>query len=125
MSQAECKPSLTIEAAHDHTGEFIGYRLTVGGRICTVYADQRSMPGFRDGNFVPELGKIIAYLPIDLHREQNAAIAAAECQAILNIILRVENRCMAVDGPVTPTSKEITEGELRSIFESARNGARR
>lgn len=35
---------------------------------------------------------------------------------IRRIIERIENRCMAVDGPVTPTTQKITEQELRDIY---------
>lgn len=38
---------------------------------------------------------------------------------IKDIILTVEDRCMAVDGPVTPTSQEITERELIEIYKLA------
>ena len=32
------------------------------------------------------------------------------------IIDNIENRCMAVDGPVTPTLKEATEAELSELW---------
>ena len=32
------------------------------------------------------------------------------------IIDTVENRCMAVDGPVTPTLREMREDELRDLW---------
>ncbi len=35
---------------------------------------------------------------------------------IAAIIETVENRCMASDGPVTPTLREITEAEFREIW---------
>ncbi|MFA4944915.1 MAG: hypothetical protein WC789_09475 [Lentisphaeria bacterium] len=38
---------------------------------------------------------------------------------IAELIEAVENRCMAADGPVTPTTKEITEAELRTIYRLA------
>ncbi len=37
-------------------------------------------------------------------------------KAIAAVIDGVELRCSAVDGPVTKTSDEITEGELRKIY---------
>ena len=37
-------------------------------------------------------------------------------QKIAEIIRRVENRCMAVDGPVTTTRTEMTDDELRRIY---------
>ena len=36
--------------------------------------------------------------------------------AIASIILTVENRCMAVDGPVSNTRLEMTDAELRKIW---------
>jgi hypothetical protein len=33
-----------------------------------------------------------------------------------DIVERVENRCMAVDGPVTPTLQEMQESELRELW---------
>lgn len=48
----------------------------------------------------------------------------AYCALITSIIERVENRCMAVDGPVTPTTKEIRESELRQIYNAAMLGVR-
>lgn len=35
---------------------------------------------------------------------------------IVKTIDDVETRCMAVDGPVTPTHEEITDDELRTIY---------
>jgi hypothetical protein len=35
---------------------------------------------------------------------------------IRQIILDVETRCMAADGPVTPTSQEINENDLQRIY---------
>lgn len=48
--------------------------------------------------------------------------AACACQEIIDVIERVENRCMAVDGPVTPTTEELSEDELRTIYQSAKRG---
>lgn len=31
----------------------------------------------------------------------------------------VEQRCMAADGPVTPTSEEINDDELRTLYKAA------
>lgn len=39
---------------------------------------------------------------------------------IVAIIEFVENRCMAVDGPVTPTLQEMTQAELSQIYMLAR-----
>lgn len=44
----------------------------------------------------------------------------AVAQAYVDMIHGVENRCMAADGPVTPTHAEITDAELRSVYELAR-----
>lgn len=38
---------------------------------------------------------------------------------IQRVIESVEARCMAVDGPVTPTHQEITDSELRQIYRLA------
>ena len=38
---------------------------------------------------------------------------------VADVILTVENRCMAADGPVTPTSQEITEADLKAIWRAA------
>ena len=50
--------------------------------------------------------------------------AASYCQEIVDVIIQVENRCMAVDGPVTPTSAEITDADLRKIYRAAQKGSR-
>lgn len=42
--------------------------------------------------------------------------AASEICDILEI---VDNRCMAADGPVTPTLQEITAEELRRLYKAA------
>jgi hypothetical protein len=39
---------------------------------------------------------------------------------IAQIILDVDNRCMAVDGPVTPTLEEMTQDEISEIWELSR-----
>lgn len=43
---------------------------------------------------------------------------------VVNTIHSVENRCMAADGPVTPTCDEITDAELRAMYEAARDAIR-
>jgi hypothetical protein len=40
---------------------------------------------------------------------------------VISTIECVEQRCMAADGPVTPTCKEITDAELRAIYLMALN----
>lgn len=42
---------------------------------------------------------------------------AKRLSRIAEIIETIEQRCMATDGPVTPTTKEITEAELRAIYQ--------
>lgn len=42
--------------------------------------------------------------------------AAKALDGIAKIIETVENRCMAVDGPVTNTRLEMTDRELRQIW---------
>ena len=39
--------------------------------------------------------------------------------AIAEILDAVDNRCLAVDGPVSPTRHEITDRELRTIYLNA------
>ncbi len=41
---------------------------------------------------------------------------AAEIAGFNAIIDRVENRCMATDGPVTPTLREMSEDELAALW---------
>ena len=40
---------------------------------------------------------------------------------IAEILEWVDNRCMAVDGPVTLTKDEITTEELKTIYRLAKN----
>lgn len=40
--------------------------------------------------------------------------------AIALIIEDVDNRCMAVDGPVTPTLQEMTQDEMSEIYKLAK-----
>lgn len=47
-------------------------------------------------------------------------LLAAACQRVVKIIEAVEDRCMAVDGPVTKTSYEITDDELCAIYKAAK-----
>jgi hypothetical protein len=50
--------------------------------------------------------------------ERDSLLAVAH--KFINTIECVENRCMAADGPVTRTCKEITDDELRAIYKAAR-----
>jgi hypothetical protein len=45
-------------------------------------------------------------------------------QLIAEIIEAVDDRCLAVDGPVTPTLDEMTPKEIRKIYRLAKGGAR-
>lgn len=47
--------------------------------------------------------------------------ATRRLEKIAAIIEQVDNRCMAADGPVTPTNEEITLEELKQIYELAKN----
>ncbi len=42
--------------------------------------------------------------------------------AIYEIICSVDDRCSAVDGPVTPTLQEMTQKEMSAIYYLARPG---
>lgn len=44
-----------------------------------------------------------------------AEVCSRRLQEIYDIIIGVEQRCGSTDGPVTPTTEEITEKELREI----------
>jgi hypothetical protein len=44
----------------------------------------------------------------------------AACRVVIDTIHSVENRCMAADGPVTPTHQEITDDELRAMYVACR-----
>jgi hypothetical protein len=45
-------------------------------------------------------------------------------QMFIDTIHSVEQRCMAADGPVTPTCKEITDDELRKLYAAAQQVTR-
>lgn len=56
-----------------------------------------------------------------LHGGGTATITEAERLAeIAHIIERVDNRCMAAEGSVTPTRLEMTDDELRTIYRLAK-----
>jgi hypothetical protein len=57
-------------------------------------------------------------ISVDFRTPRSRSCTAAK--TILSIIEGVENRCMAADGPVTPTSREINEDEIREIYFLAR-----
>ncbi len=52
------------------------------------------------------------------------AMLRARLHSIKEIIDGVENRCMAVDGPVTNTRDEMSDEELRRIYRLARGKVR-
>lgn len=74
--------------------------------------------GLNRGN--EDAGKIIDVLQAENARlrEQAEALEAAH-QRVRSIILSVENRCMAADGPVSRTLEEMTEDELRAIWQAS------
>ena len=49
--------------------------------------------------------------------------AAARLAEIARIIEDVDNRCLAADGPVTKTRHEMTDDEMRKIYQIAKEGA--
>jgi hypothetical protein len=53
-------------------------------------------------------------------QQANDSKAQAACRTVVDTIHSVENRCMAADGPVTPTCDEITDAELRAMYEACR-----
>lgn len=46
--------------------------------------------------------------------------ALSVCRLFIDTIHSVENRCMAADGPVTKTCDEITDDELRAVYDAAK-----
>lgn len=59
--------------------------------------------------------------------EKNSVILALEerLQRIATIIERVDNRCLATDGPVSRTCDEMTDDEMREIYRLAVGGDHR
>lgn len=49
---------------------------------------------------------------------------AQRLERIAAIIEAVDNRCMAADGPVTPTLKEMTQAEISEVYALAKNDVR-
>lgn len=45
----------------------------------------------------------------------------ARLARIAHIIEQVDQRCMAADGPVTPTLKEMTQAEISEIYALAKH----
>lgn len=52
--------------------------------------------------------------------KKSAPTPIEACQLVINVIHTVENRCMAADGPVLPTSEEITEAELKRMYDACK-----
>lgn len=50
---------------------------------------------------------------------------ADRLEKIADILERVDNRCMAADGPVTKTRHEITDAEYRQIYRLAKKRVRK
>lgn len=62
-------------------------------------------------------GRRISVRPApDVHIAARTAL-----QLYVDTIHSVEQRCMAADGPVTPTCREITDDELRKAYVAAVN----
>ncbi len=49
--------------------------------------------------------------------EHNPKVAALQ---IVDLISRIEARCLAADGPVTPTLQEMREDELAELYKAAK-----
>ena len=56
---------------------------------------------------------------IDFYLAQQRVRYEARLKRIATIIERVDERCMAVDGPVTPTLEEMTQREISEIYSLA------
>ena len=65
-------------------------------------------------------------LPIDerLSIPTDCTELKARLAKIAEIIEAVDNRCMAADGPVTPTLQEMTQTELSAIYAIARQAVK-
>lgn len=59
-----------------------------------------------------------ATLPISPKYAQRRAVKL-HAQKIAEVLESIDNRCMAADGPVTPTRDEITGDELRDLYVAA------
>lgn len=53
---------------------------------------------------------------IKVIRGLSEAVANERLRQIAKIIGAVDDRCMAADGPVTPTLKEMTQAEISEIY---------
>ena len=56
---------------------------------------------------------------------QNEMFCIERLKRITEIIDRVEQRCIAADGPITNTRLEMTDSELRSIYHLAAGSYRK
>ena len=89
-----------------------------------AYAFVEGMKSRRDGSHAPSGAPWWYGWALRDAYEAGAAASPARnaCANVLSIIESVENRCMAADGPVTLTTREITEDELRAIYRAAKAG---
>jgi hypothetical protein len=77
------------------------------------------------GELIAANGKVICSF-VDEPSAADATVMSAApdlvllAEFVVNTIHTVENRCMAADGPVTPTCDEITDDELRKLYVAAR-----
>ena len=62
------------------------------------------------------MGKVTTLPVVRIERPTDAG----RLDRIRKIIEAVDNRCMAADGPVTPTLQEMTQAEISSIYALSR-----
>ena len=68
---------------------------------------------------IQKLREEVARLNTDAASMANMNVRVAHASRDFNeIIDAIENRCMAADGPVTPTLQEMTESELCRLWKS-------
>lgn len=72
----------------------------------------------------PWSGGLVAEVQTAKQHEELTRKLQNRLDHIVGIIDAVENRCMAADGPVTPTLKEMDEEELRHIYRLAKGTKR-
>lgn len=79
-----------------------------------------------DRYYIRVRGKVVGFVHgEELQRvwesmEADISDMRARLKGIATIIEDVDNRCAAVDGPVTPTLKEMTQKELSAIYKIAK-----
>ncbi len=89
-------------------------QVDVALRLVSYYADKTERETNHAAN--ETYNKALKFLDAFIHGPMTYGEASTALAQIREIIDRVENRCMAVDGPVTPTTEEMTEDELRRIY---------